>query len=52
MTIGSMNPASDGLKPEEIKGSLDFATPCYLVVHPKGTLAWDVGQIPDSGLPR
>ena len=50
-TIGSMNPASYGLKPEEIKGSLDFATPCYLVVHPKGTLAWDVGQIPDSDFP-
>ena len=22
--------------------------PCYLVVHPKGTLMWDVGFIPDS----
>jgi N-acyl homoserine lactone hydrolase len=22
--------------------------PCYLVVHPKGTLMWDVGVIPDS----
>jgi glyoxylase-like metal-dependent hydrolase (beta-lactamase superfamily II) len=26
----------------------DFAVPCYLVVHPKGTLMWDVGVIPDS----
>jgi len=50
-TIGSMNPASYDLKPDEIKGSLDFVTPCYLVVHPRGTLAWDVGQIPDTAFP-
>jgi N-acyl homoserine lactone hydrolase len=50
-TIGSMNPASYDLKAEEIKGSLDFITPCYLVVHPRGTLMWDVGQIPDSAFP-
>lgn len=29
----------------------DFVVPCYLVVHPKGTLAWDVGVIPDSAFP-
>jgi len=50
-TIGAMNPADYSLKPEEIKGSLDFITPCYLVVHPKGTLMWDVGQIPDANFP-
>jgi glyoxylase-like metal-dependent hydrolase (beta-lactamase superfamily II) len=50
-TIGSMNPASYDLKPEEIKGSLDFVTPCYLIVHPRGTLMWDVGQIPDANFP-
>src|SRR5262249_19563586 len=50
-TIGSMNPASYDLKAEEIKGSLDFITPCYLVVHPRGTLMWDVGQIPDVSFP-
>ena len=26
----------------------DFFVPCYLVVHPKGTLMWDVGVIPDT----
>jgi len=26
----------------------DFFVPCYLVVHPKGTLMWDVGTVPDS----
>src|SRR5580693_7691417 len=38
------------LKPEEgtAKG---FVVPCYLVVHPKGTLMWDVGVIPDSAFP-
>src|ERR1700753_2234687 len=29
----------------------DFVVPCYLVVHPKGTLMWDVGVIPDSAFP-
>jgi N-acyl homoserine lactone hydrolase len=50
-TIVDMNPASYDLKAEEIKGPLDFITPCYLVVHPRGTLIWDVGQIPDSAMP-
>lgn len=49
--IGAMNPASYDLKTEEIKGPLDFITPCYLVVHPKGTLMWDVGQIADANMP-
>ncbi len=29
----------------------DFVVPCYLVVHPKGTLIWDVGVIPDEAFP-
>src|ERR1700690_2982257 len=35
------------LKPEEVTAK-GFVVPCYLVVHPKGTLMWDVGVIPDS----
>jgi N-acyl homoserine lactone hydrolase len=27
-----------------------MAIPCYLVAHPKGTLMWDVGAIPDSAI--
>ena len=27
---------------------VDFVDTCYLVVHPKGTLMWDVGVIPDT----
>jgi glyoxylase-like metal-dependent hydrolase (beta-lactamase superfamily II) len=36
-----------GFKPGEVPVR-DFFVPCYLVVHPKGTLMWDVGVIPDS----
>jgi glyoxylase-like metal-dependent hydrolase (beta-lactamase superfamily II) len=28
----------------------DMFTPCFLVVHPKGALLWDTGEIPDSAL--
>ncbi len=27
-----------------------MSVPCFLVVHPKGTLMWDVGVIPDRHL--
>lgn len=27
---------------------LNMAVPCFLVAHPKGTMMWDVGVIPDS----
>jgi len=50
-TIVAMNPESYDLRPNEIKGPLDFITPCYLVVHPRGTLMWDVGQIADANMP-
>jgi glyoxylase-like metal-dependent hydrolase (beta-lactamase superfamily II) len=35
------------LKKEEV-GSTEMAIPCILVVHPKGALMWDNGDIPDS----
>jgi glyoxylase-like metal-dependent hydrolase (beta-lactamase superfamily II) len=47
-TISPMDPALFGLKKEEIKGDASFVSPCYLVVHPRGTLVWDVGQVPDA----
>jgi len=50
-TIAPMNPELFGLKANEIKGDASFVTPCYLVVHPKGTLIWDVGQVPDADIP-
>jgi N-acyl homoserine lactone hydrolase len=50
-TIGAMNPALYNLKAEEIKGPATLVTPCYLIVHPRGTLMWDVGQIADEAFP-
>jgi glyoxylase-like metal-dependent hydrolase (beta-lactamase superfamily II) len=47
-TISPMDPKLFGLAKEEIKGDASFVSPCYLVVHPKGTLIWDVGQVPDA----
>ena len=47
--IKGLDPALFNFKREEVK-STDFAVPCYLIVHPKGTLMWDVGVIPDSSL--
>lgn len=50
-TIDPMNPELFGLKAEEIVGDASFVSPCYLVVHPRGTLVWDVGQVPDQKIP-
>jgi len=50
-TIAPMDPKLFGLEANEIKGDGSFVTPCYLVVHPKGTLIWDVGQVPDARIP-
>jgi N-acyl homoserine lactone hydrolase len=36
-----------GFKKDEVPVR-DFFVPCYLVAHPKGTLMWDVGVIPDG----
>ena len=49
--IRPMDPTLFGLKKEEIAGDGSFVTPCYLVVHRKGTLIWDVGQVPDAQIP-
>jgi N-acyl homoserine lactone hydrolase len=45
--IKGEDPLTYGLKPGDVKNA-DMVVPCYLVVHPKGTLMWDVGVIPDS----
>ncbi len=38
------------LKKEEV-GSTEMAIPCLLIVHPKGALMWDNGDIPDRAFP-
>jgi glyoxylase-like metal-dependent hydrolase (beta-lactamase superfamily II) len=35
------------LKKEEV-AQLDLSVPCFLVAHPKGTMIWDTGIIPDT----
>src|ERR1700747_1061977 len=41
------DPARYHLKPEELV-TTNMSVPCFLVAHPKGTMMWDVGVIPDS----
>lgn len=45
--IKGLDPALFGFKKEEVSGT-EFFVPCYLIAHPRGTLMWDVGVIPDS----
>ena len=35
------------LKKEEVS-TTDLSVACYLIVHPKGTMIWDTGAVPDS----
>src|SRR5882672_11835953 len=36
-----------GLKVSEVADTR-MVTPCFLIAHPRGTLMWDTGEIPDS----
>lgn len=50
LDCGKITPANVdayGLKPSEVV-TMNMITPCFLVVHPRGTLIWDTGEIPDS----
>lgn len=42
-------PTAYGLTRAQV-GSTDFSDACYLVVHPRGTLLWNVGIIPDDDI--
>jgi glyoxylase-like metal-dependent hydrolase (beta-lactamase superfamily II) len=46
-TITGVSGDSMGFKPGELK-TADMITPCFLIVHPRGTMIWDTGEIPDS----
>jgi len=48
-TIKAMSVTTYGFKEGEV-APRDFVVTCYLVVHPKGTLMWDVGLTPDAAL--
>jgi glyoxylase-like metal-dependent hydrolase (beta-lactamase superfamily II) len=41
-------PRSYNLTSEQVGGNTNFSDACFLVVHPRGTLLWDVGIIPDA----
>jgi N-acyl homoserine lactone hydrolase len=47
---GSLNPPDASayrLAKEEV-ATIMMSAPCFLVVHPKGTMMWDTGPVPDS----
>jgi glyoxylase-like metal-dependent hydrolase (beta-lactamase superfamily II) len=48
--IHTANGDAYSLKKEEM-GSTEMSIPCILVAHPKGTLMWDNGDIPDRAFP-
>jgi N-acyl homoserine lactone hydrolase len=41
------DPKGYSLTKEEVSTPI-LSVPCYLVVHPKGTLMWDPGMVPDA----
>jgi N-acyl homoserine lactone hydrolase len=45
--LSGLNPNLFGFEKSQL-AEVDFVGICYLVVHPKGTLMWDVGTVPDS----
>jgi N-acyl homoserine lactone hydrolase len=45
--IKGEDPTEYGLNKGDVKNP-DMVVPCYLIVHPRGTLMWDVGVIPDN----
>jgi N-acyl homoserine lactone hydrolase len=50
LDCGKITPATVenyGLKPSEV-ATTEMITPCFLIVHPRGTMMWDTGEISDS----
>jgi N-acyl homoserine lactone hydrolase len=45
--ITGVGEADFGFKAGQLADSR-MVTPCYLVVHPRGTMMWDTGEIPDA----
>jgi N-acyl homoserine lactone hydrolase len=43
------DPARFSLKREEMAVA-DMSVACFLIVHPRGTLMWDVGAVPDGDI--
>ena len=50
LDCGRITPATTenyGLKPSEM-ATTQMITPCFLVVHPRGSMMWDTGEITDA----
>jgi glyoxylase-like metal-dependent hydrolase (beta-lactamase superfamily II) len=45
--ITGVGEAAFGFQPGQL-ATTEMFTPCYLIAHPKGTLMWDTGEIPDK----
>ncbi len=45
--IEGLDPGLFSFKKEEL-ATTELAVPCFLIAHPKGTLMWDVGCVPDT----
>src|SRR5580658_4077840 len=45
--IKGEDPLAYGLNQGDVKNA-EMVVPCYLIVHPEGTLIWDAGVIPDG----
>jgi N-acyl homoserine lactone hydrolase len=45
--ISPANVDNYGFKSNEV-ADMRMITPCFLIVHPRGSLIWDTGEIPDS----
>jgi glyoxylase-like metal-dependent hydrolase (beta-lactamase superfamily II) len=45
--ITGVGEAQFGFKQGQLADS-HMITPCYLIVHPRGTMVWDTGEIPDA----
>jgi N-acyl homoserine lactone hydrolase len=56
-TLKQRSPATYNLTPEQVESN-DMSDPCFLVVHPKGSLLWETGlndatfNKPEGGDPR
>lgn len=46
-TLENMDPARFQLNREDVSSNR-MSTPCFLIAHPKGTLMWDTGAVPDT----
>ena len=49
---GTLTPNREGVERYHVTmaevGEIRMPVPCFLIAHPRGTLMWDVGVIPDA----